>query len=170
MVQQFGPEPPPGLRKADGGFDAENAPNHEGIEIAFAEKVIQHMETYWKLLKNMRGSQLRLTKMDEEILEHLKKDFPELDPATDIDEDVLKSKENKERWRNFMNTYDKKVEDFNFGTMLRKSPKDDVEVENRIIFVPRMQFYAFEIARNKAGLNDWIYEQAHPEKKEGEEN
>ncbi|QBZ59199.1 hypothetical protein PoMZ_04160, partial [Pyricularia oryzae] len=38
MVQQFGPEPPPGLRKADAGFDAENAPNHEGIEMAFAEK------------------------------------------------------------------------------------------------------------------------------------
>jgi hypothetical protein len=25
--------------------------------------------------------------------------------------------------------------------------------------VPRMQFYAIEIARNKNGLNDWIYEQ-----------
>lgn len=24
--------------------------------------------------------------------------------------------------------------------------------------VPRMQFYAIEIARNRAGLNDWIYE------------
>ncbi|KAI6462495.1 hypothetical protein MCOR15_004611 [Pyricularia oryzae] len=127
--------------------------------------VIQHMETYWKILKNKRGSQLRLTKIDDEIYEHLKKDFPELDPAVDIDEDVMKNKENKERWRKFLNFYDKKVEDFNFGTMLRKNPKDDVEVENRIIFVPRMQFYAFEIARNKAGLNDWIYEQEHPEEK-----
>lgn len=27
--------------------------------------------------------------------------------------------------------------------------------------VPRMQFYAVEIARNKMGLNDWIYDQAH---------
>lgn len=96
--------------------------------------VIQHMETYWKILKNKRGSQLRLTKIDDEIYEHLKKDFPELDPAVDIDEDVMKNKENKERWRKFLNFYDKKVEDFNFGTMLRKNPKDDVEVENRIIF------------------------------------
>jgi hypothetical protein len=24
--------------------------------------------------------------------------------------------------------------------------------------VPRMQFYAIEIARNRNGLNDWIYE------------
>jgi len=29
--------------------------------------------------------------------------------------------------------------------------------------VPRMQFYAVEIARNKNGLNDWIYEQAQKE-------
>jgi hypothetical protein len=29
-----------------------------------------------------------------------------------------------------------------------------------------MQFYAVEIARNKLGLNDWIYEQAQKEKAE----
>jgi hypothetical protein len=29
----------------------------------------------------------------------------------------------------------------------------------------RMQFYAIEIARNRAGLNDWIYEQEHPDEK-----
>ncbi|KAL8335616.1 hypothetical protein RB598_009687 [Gaeumannomyces tritici] len=165
MVQTFGPEPPPGMRPAPAAFDAENAPNHENIEMAFAQKVIQHMETYWKILKNKRGSQLRLTKMDDEIYEHLKADFPELDPAEDIVEDKLKSKEGKERWRKFMMVYEKKVEDFNFGTMLRVSPKDDVDTEERVIFVPRMQFYAFEIARNRAGLNDWVYEQAHPEEK-----
>jgi len=27
----------------------------------------------------------------------------------------------------------------------------------------RMQFYAIEIARNRAGLNDWIYYKEHPE-------
>ncbi|KAL8364958.1 hypothetical protein RB595_003987 [Gaeumannomyces hyphopodioides] len=134
MVETFGPEPPPGMRPTPAGFDAENAPNHEGIEMAFAEKVIQHMETYWKILKNKRGSQLRLTKMDDEIYEHLKADFPELDPAEDIVEDKLKNKEGKERWRKFMMAYEKRVEDFNFGTMLRVSPKDDVDTEERVIF------------------------------------
>jgi hypothetical protein len=28
-----------------------------------------------------------------------------------------------------------------------------------------MQFYAIEIARNRLGLNDWIYEREHPEDK-----
>ena len=54
---------------------------------------------------------------------------------------------------------DKKVEDYNFGTMLRKSPKTEYG-ENETIFSVRMQFYAIEIARNRAGLNDWIYENA----------
>lgn len=31
--------------------------------------------------------------------------------------------------------------------------------------VPRMQFYAVEIARNRKGLNDWIYEKAQADKK-----
>ena len=35
----------------------------------------------------------------------------------------MKSKEGKEKWRNFMKAYEKTVDDFNFGTMLRKKPK-----------------------------------------------
>lgn len=81
------------------------------------------MTTYWSILEKIPGSKLRLTKMDDEILEHLKKDFPEFDPAETIDEDKMKSKEGKARWRAFMMEYEKKIEDYNFGTMLRASPK-----------------------------------------------
>lgn len=81
------------------------------------------MTTYWAILEKMRGSKLRLTKMDDEILEHFKKDFPEFDPKETIDEDKMKSKEGKERWRNFMLAYEKTVDDYNFGTMLRSNPK-----------------------------------------------
>jgi Polysaccharide biosynthesis len=126
------------------------------------------MMTYWSILEKMRGSKLRLTRMDDEILEHLQRDFPEFDPAETIDEDKMKSKEGKERWRNFVNVYekgDKKIEDFNFGTMLRKNPKFEYG-EKETMFAVRMQFYAIEIARNRAGLNDWIYEQAHPDERE----
>lgn len=51
------------------------------------------------------------------------KDFPEFDPAATINEDEMKSKTGKERWRNFLMTYEKKVDDYNFGTMLRANPK-----------------------------------------------
>jgi len=81
------------------------------------------MTTYWSILEKVKGSALRLTKIDDEILDHLKRDFPEFDPAETIDEDEMKSKQGKERWRNFMMAYEKKVDDYNFGTMLRSNPK-----------------------------------------------
>ncbi|KAL2117623.1 hypothetical protein VTJ04DRAFT_7283 [Mycothermus thermophilus] len=146
-------------------FDPDTAENLEDIEKQFAVKVVQHMQTYWSILERVKGSSLRLTKYDDEIYEHLKRDFPEFDPAETIDEDKMKSKEGKERWRNFMMAYEKKIDDFNFGTMLRANPKWEYG-KDETIFVPRMQFYAVEIARNKLGLNDWIYEQAQKEKAE----
>lgn len=73
----------------------------------------------------MKGSTLRLTKIDDEIYEHLCKDFPEFDPAETIDENKLKSPVAKKRWRDFMMAYEKKVDDYSFGTMLRSSPKEE---------------------------------------------
>lgn len=90
------------------------------------------MQTYWAILEKVKGSALRLTKMDEEIYEHLKTDFPEFDPAATIDEDEMKSKAGKERWRKFMMAYEKKVDDYNFGTMLRTNPKLEYGQEETI--------------------------------------
>jgi hypothetical protein len=81
------------------------------------------MATYWAILEKVRGSGLRLTKIDDDIYEHLKTDFPELDVSKTIDEHEMKSKAGKERWRNFMMAYEKKVDDYNFGTILRTNPK-----------------------------------------------
>lgn len=81
------------------------------------------MATYWGLLEGIRGSKLRLTKLDDEIYEHFKTEFPDFDARETIDEDNMKSKEGKEKWRNFMMAYEKKVDDYNFGTMLRRNPK-----------------------------------------------
>jgi hypothetical protein len=81
------------------------------------------MATYWAILEKVRGSGLRLTKIDDDIYEHLKTDFPDLDVSKTIDEDEMKSKAGKERWRNFMMAYEKKVDDYNFGTILRTNPK-----------------------------------------------
>ena len=174
------------------------------IEKQFAVKAVVQMQTYWSILEKVKGSNLRLTKMDDDILEHLQRDFPDFDPAETIDEDKMKSKEGKEKWRNFMMAYEKKVDDYNFGTILRSNPKFEYG-EKETIFgpsplpfphrrpllqadsaaphpVPRMQFYAVEIARyvltntilprntnpghvrrNRKGLNDWIYEEAQKE-------
>ncbi|KAH8598342.1 polysaccharide biosynthesis-domain-containing protein [Bisporella sp. PMI_857] len=159
--------PPPAQPKTADNFDPENAENLEDIEKQFAVKVVQHMSTYWAILEKVRGSTLRLTKIDDEIYEHLKTDFPEFDPAKTINEDELKSKTGKERWRKFLMKYENKVDDYNFGTMLRISPKLEYGNDETIfgeLPLPRMQFYAIEISRNRNGLNDWIYEQNQPEK------
>ncbi|EXJ81376.1 hypothetical protein A1O3_07667 [Capronia epimyces CBS 606.96] len=146
-------------------IDPENAPNYEDMEKQFAVKAVQHMSVYWSILEKLPGSRLRLTRLDDDILEHFKREFPDFDPDKEIDEEQMKSKEGKEKWRNFALVYEKgekKIEDYNFGTMLRKSPKTEYG-EKETIFVVRMQFYAIEIARNRAGLNDWIYEHAQKE-------
>ncbi|KAL8794389.1 MAG: hypothetical protein Q9195_003088 [Heterodermia aff. obscurata] len=109
---------PPGA-----SLNPEQGENFEDMEKQFAVKAVQHMSTYWSLLERIRGSDLRLTKIDDEILEHFKTTFPEFDPRQTIDEDKMKSKEGKEKWRNFMMAYEKKVDDYNFGTMLRSNPK-----------------------------------------------
>ncbi|TVY75773.1 PBDC1-like protein, partial [Lachnellula suecica] len=150
---------------APANFKAEEADNLEDIEKQFAVKAVQHMSTYWAILEKVQGSKLRLTKMDDDIYEHLKADFPEFDPAKTINEDEMKSKTGKERWRKFMMAYEKKIDDYNFGTMMRIDPKFEYG-EKETIFVPRMQFYAIEIARNRSGLNDWIYEAHQKEQAE----
>jgi hypothetical protein len=108
--------------------------------------VVQHIETYWKILEKVPGSKLRLTKLDDEIYEHFKKEFPDFDPRATIDEEEMKSKAGKEKWRKFIVAYDKKVDDFNYGTVIRTNPKFEYG-ENETIFAVRMQFYAIEIAR-----------------------
>lgn len=83
--------------------------------------------TYWAILEKVKGSQLRLTKMDDEIYDSFKVDFPDFDPAAPLNEDEMKSKAGKEKWRNWINKFDKKIEDFNFGTIIRLRP--DVEYD-----------------------------------------
>lgn len=147
-------------------FDPETAGNFEDMEKQFAVKTVQQMTVYWGILEKVPGSKLRLTRIDDEILDHLHREFPGFDPAETLDEDKMKSKEGKEKWRNFVMQYEKgenKIEDYNFGTMLRKNPKMEYG-EKETILVLRMQFFAIEIARNRAGLNDWIYEAAQKEK------
>lgn len=104
-------------------------------EILRITAAVQHMSTYWSLLERIRGSKLRLTKLDDEIHNHFKSAFPEFDIRTTIDEDKMKSKEGKAKWRDFMMAYEKKIDDYNFGTMLRSNPKFEYG-EKETIFGP----------------------------------
>ncbi|SMN19027.1 similar to Saccharomyces cerevisiae YPL225W Protein of unknown function that may interact with ribosomes, based on co-purification experiments [Maudiozyma saulgeensis] len=139
-------------------FNAEEADNLEDIERQFAVVAVEQAETYWNLLTKIKGSKLRLTKFDDDIYNTFIQHFPEyqdIERVKNFKEEELKSKEQKVKWRKFCGEFEENVEDYNFGTLLRTSANDEYGQEGTI-FVVRIQFYAFEIARNRAGLNDWI--------------
>lgn len=157
-------------------------------------KAIKHAESFFKLCGSVKGSVIAfsLHKDSAAILESLKEDFPELfanDGAKlrKLDEEVdVKNVKSRERWRNWIKKWEK-VEDYNFGTLLRSDTKDEYSEQNsmfgghlihsvsfalclahlHLFAVTRIQFLAVEIARCSMGMNDWIYEQVclHPSNK-----
>lgn len=138
-------------------FDAEQAENLEDIERQFAVVAVEQAETYWKLLTKIPGSKLKLTPHDDEIYEAFREQFPEfhdIEKLRCFDENEIKNPVAKERWRKFCALFEKHVEDYNFGTLLRTDCREEYG-QFTTCFVVRIQFYAFEIARNRHGLNDW---------------
>jgi len=145
-------------------FDPNNAQNLLEIEKQFAVKAVEHAQTYWNLLEKVPPRVLKLSKLDDEIFEHTMSTFPEFnteghEKLVKLDEDWLKREEGKKMWRDFINQYEKKVKDFNFGSLIRTDARLEYS-ETNTIFVTRMQFYAIEIARNRLGLNDGAHEVA----------
>ncbi|KAF8843494.1 DUF757-domain-containing protein [Paxillus ammoniavirescens] len=143
-------------------FDPNKAQNLVEIEKQFAVKAVEHAQTYWNLLEKVPPRTLKLSKLDDEIFEHTLSTFPEFnteghEKLVKLDEDWLKSEEGKKKWRDFINQYEKKVKDFNFGSLIRTDARQEYS-EINTIFVTRMQFYAIEIARNRLGLNDGAHE------------
>ena len=147
--------------KESTNFDAENAENLEAIEQQFAVAAVEQLDTYWKLLESIPGSELTLTSQDEEIFTTFLACFPEFtkEKLIRFDENELKTKENKARWRDWAKNFENSVEDFNFGCLLRTDSTRPYEQDNTT-FSFRLQFYAIEIARNKLGLNDWVNKNA----------
>ncbi|RDB17192.1 Protein PBDC1 [Hypsizygus marmoreus] len=150
-----------------GKFDANNAQNLMEIEKQFAVKAVEQAQTYWNLLEKIPPRELRLTKLDDEIYTHAMEAFPEFtendhEKLTKLDEDWMKSDDGKNRWRDFIQAYEKKVKDYNFGSLIRTDARQEYG-ETNTIFVTRIQFYAIEIARNRLGLNDAAHEIAKAE-------
>ncbi|NXT71510.1 PBDC1 protein, partial [Chaetops frenatus] len=64
-----------------------------------------------------------------------------------------------QKWRPFCLRFEGVVEDFNYGTLLRLDSRREYSEENTI-FATRIQFFAIEIARNREGCNDRVYNRA----------
>lgn len=99
-----------------------------------------YMQTHWNLLESRRGSELRLTNIDEEIYLDFRDKFPDFDPSQPLDEDQMKGKD-KEKWRKFITPYENRVKDFNFGTMLRRDPKTEYGEAETIFGMLHLSIY-----------------------------
>jgi hypothetical protein len=131
-------------------FDPETAENHPDIEKQWAVKAMHQAETYIKLIQAVDTKKIKLTRLDDEIYKHFRSEFPDMElHELRVDKD-FKSEAAKEKWRQFLQKYEK-VADYNFGTLLRIRSDQDYTEENSF-FVTRMQFYAIEIARNREGV------------------
>ena len=95
---------------------------------------------------------IKLTPIDDEIYTAFRKEFPDLDIENIREMEDFKSEAAKAKWRPFINSFENRVQDFNFGTMLRNRPREDYGPDNAF-FVTRFQFFCVEIARNREGYN-----------------
>ena len=125
--------------------------NEDGIELAWAEKAFAHTRIYFKLICSINCTKLRLTKFDDELYHQFLVSFPRVKIDV-INENKLKSEVVKRRWRGYCQLFEYHVEDYNFGTLLRLDCREGYSESNTTL-VPRVQFLAIEVARNRQGLN-----------------
>jgi len=141
--------------------------NDLAVEIQWARKAGEHAEAYFSLLQACQDkTKLKLTKYDAQIYAEFRSVFPrpaeEGEPpapgalAVDkLDINQMKTAENKKKWRTLIEGYKGLMKEFDLGTILRMDSRQDYNPDNCEV-VPRLQFLAIEIARNREGLNDSI--------------
>lgn len=135
--------------------------NDPTVESLWAMKAVEHMEVYFNLISAVDPKVLKLTPYDDAIYKDFRERFPKLDVGHLVESEI-KSEKSKNEWREFCTKFENVVEDFNFATLVRLDSEKDYAEENTTL-VPRVQFYALEIARNREGCNDRIREK-YPQK------
>ncbi|KAF5273053.1 hypothetical protein FQR65_LT04795 [Abscondita terminalis] len=133
---------------------AEEFENDQSVEALWAMKAFEHAEIYFNLLSSVDAKLLHLTPLDDTIYRLFREEFPKLDVSI-VNENKLKSTQEKAKWRPFCEQFRDIVEDYSFGTLLRSDASRDYDEQNSIL-VTRIQFYAIELARNREGINDII--------------
>lgn len=129
--------------------------NDAAVEIQWAMKAGKHAETYFNILQKCKQKNtLRLTRYDDEIYEKFRDFFPNLEIGQ-LSMVALKEEKAKNLWRIYIELFKEKLAEFDLGTLIRMDSSKDYSPENAEV-VPRMQFLAIEIARNREGLNNSI--------------
>ncbi|VDN99469.1 unnamed protein product [Rodentolepis nana] len=140
--------------------NAENYVNEESVELSWAIAAYDHAEVHYDILSAVPDAKiLRLSPFDDKIYAAFCKAFPDFD-VDRFTEDDIKSDEKKVLWREFCDSFEGVVDDFNRGTLLRLDSSQEYSETNTCI-VPRVQYLAIEIARNRRGINNQIHKVRH---------
>lgn len=75
--------------------------------------------------------------IDDEIYADFTETFPEID-VQHLDEQHFKTDAAKAKWRDWINKYEKRVNEYNFGSLIRIDPRDDYTEQNTMFGI-RMQ-------------------------------
>ena len=125
--------------------------NDVSLEFVWAEKASRYAEVHMKLLTYVDPASVKLTRFDDYIHRLFLRYFKNVNIEA-INEHDFKSEHSKTLWRPFCEHFKSVIDEFNFGTLLRKDCKKDY-TEDNCFLVTRIQFFAVEIARNRKGLN-----------------
>eukprot|EP00010_Vexillifera_abyssalis_P007261 CAMPEP_0201546020 /NCGR_PEP_ID=MMETSP0173_2-20130828/2419_1 /ASSEMBLY_ACC=CAM_ASM_000268 /TAXON_ID=218659 /ORGANISM="Vexillifera sp., Strain DIVA3 564/2" /LENGTH=223 /DNA_ID=CAMNT_0047954597 /DNA_START=48 /DNA_END=717 /DNA_ORIENTATION=+ len=128
--------------------------NNEQIERAWAEAAGLYCEQFSNKLARLKDlKDVVFTPVDDQIYNLFRQRFPDYDVKS-IPEDV--SRGEKPKLREFCEEFKNTVDNYNFGTLLRKDAYGDFTPDNTIVVV-RIVFYAIELARCREGTNktDW---------------
>lgn len=68
-------------------------------------------------------------RIDDEIYEDFEATFPEID-VKHLNDEHFKTPKAKEKWRNWVNKYEKRVNEFNFGSLIRIDYREDYLEQN----------------------------------------
>ena len=126
---------------------------------ATAKKAYMMANIHFNLITSKKPSTLSLTKKDAEIYEKFRKDFPELKVSVLIEDDLKGSKENQQKWLDFAKfcKEDLEMKDTEDMSLVRLN-YSGLYSEDNVVFCVKAQYLAVEIARNKEGLNDELFE------------
>jgi hypothetical protein len=137
-------------------MDALEVENSGEIEMNGIMYAVDYMSDHWRMLTSTSdASELVLTE-DRAEDDRLYREFRAAFGAMDVHRtasDMLQDPRTQETWRTFMMAQDGRLKEFNMISLLRIDAALGYDDANTLL-VPRVQFLAIEIARNREGVND----------------
>lgn len=137
-------------------MDSLEVENSGEIEMNGVMYAVEYMGDHWKMLTGASSARELVLSGDAAEDERLYREFRAAFGAMDVrltKSSMLKDPRSQETWRAFMMAQDGRMEEFNMISLLRIDAALGYDDDNTLL-VPRVQFLAIEIARNREGVND----------------